>query len=234
MVNIGNHEYDHTSGGQNDPSQAPGDGFHPTWGNYGDDSNGECSVPVYYRFSTPSNGHGVYWYSFDFGNVHILMMSTEHDYTPGSEQYNWILSDLSSVDRQRTPFILFGGHRPMYDSEAYVGDWEVSLGIRQSLEDLLYQYKVDVAMWGHYHSYQRTCPVYKGECNENGTVHIVVGTAGASLDNANLYVSRPWSDAYISDFGYCRVSTTRNSLSVQFIHNDSGSIGDEVVITAKF
>ena len=55
MVSVGNHEYDHSSGGQNDPSGAPGmtlimiclthihstgNGFKPTWGDYGDDSNG--------------------------------------------------------------------------------------------------------------------------------------------------------------------------------------------------
>lgn len=32
MVSIGNHEYDHTSGGQNDPSLADGQGYHPSWG----------------------------------------------------------------------------------------------------------------------------------------------------------------------------------------------------------
>jgi hypothetical protein len=28
MVSIGNHEYDHVSGGKKDPSGAPGNGFH--------------------------------------------------------------------------------------------------------------------------------------------------------------------------------------------------------------
>jgi len=54
-------EYDHLAGGQNDPSKAAGEGFHPLWGNMGDDSSGECSVPMYYRFSAPSNGNGIYW-----------------------------------------------------------------------------------------------------------------------------------------------------------------------------
>merc|ERR1712032_1682159 len=45
MVSLGNHEYDHLGGANKDPSNA-GIGFHPWWGNYGDDSNGECGVPV--------------------------------------------------------------------------------------------------------------------------------------------------------------------------------------------
>lgn len=49
MVGIGNHEYDHTDGGQDgkDPSglRSPG-GFMPRWGDFGTDSSGECGVPV--------------------------------------------------------------------------------------------------------------------------------------------------------------------------------------------
>ena len=61
MVSVGNHEYDHTTGGAHDPSHAPGSGFHPAWGNMGDDSGGECSVPTYYRFTMPASGLAVYW-----------------------------------------------------------------------------------------------------------------------------------------------------------------------------
>ena len=49
-VGIGNHEYDHVVGGEKDPSKAPGQGWHPAWGNYGDDSGGECAVPMVNRF----------------------------------------------------------------------------------------------------------------------------------------------------------------------------------------
>ena len=53
--------------------------------------------------------------------VHMVMLSTEHDYRPGSPQYVWLENDLKSVDRTKTPFIMVGGHRPMYCSEAYPG-----------------------------------------------------------------------------------------------------------------
>ena len=92
--------------GKNDPSGAEGNGFHPSWGNYGDDSAGECSVPMFHRFKTPQNGNGLYWYSFDYGNVHVIQISSEHDYLPGSEQYMWLEEDLKQVDRKNTPFIV--------------------------------------------------------------------------------------------------------------------------------
>ena len=75
-------------------------------GNYRDDSHGECSVPMYHRFHTPLNGHGLYWYSFDFGNTHVIQMSSEHEYSPGSEQYLWMEGDLKRIDRKMTPFVV--------------------------------------------------------------------------------------------------------------------------------
>lgn len=54
--------------------------------------------------------------------VHMIMMSTEHDYRPGSPQYVWIENDLKNVDRTKTPFVMIGGHRPMYCSESVYGN----------------------------------------------------------------------------------------------------------------
>ena len=49
MVGVGNHEYDHVQGGEKDPSGAEGQGYHPDWGNWGDDGHGECGVPTVHR-----------------------------------------------------------------------------------------------------------------------------------------------------------------------------------------
>ena len=48
MVGVGNHEYDYTSGGLGKDLSGvdTGDGFHPKWGDFGDDSSGECGVPA--------------------------------------------------------------------------------------------------------------------------------------------------------------------------------------------
>ncbi len=45
------------------------------------------------------------WYSFNYGNIHFVMMSTEHNFTVGSLQYEWIVADLSGVDRVITPWV---------------------------------------------------------------------------------------------------------------------------------
>ena len=48
ILKVGNHEYDHNAGGTGkDPSGVDNDnGYHPSWGNFGGDSGGECGVPT--------------------------------------------------------------------------------------------------------------------------------------------------------------------------------------------
>ena len=57
------------------------------------------------------------FYSDNIGPVHVIFASSEHDYHPGSEQYAFLLRDLSSVNRSATPFTVFTGHRPMYGGD---------------------------------------------------------------------------------------------------------------------
>ena len=51
-------------------------------------------------------------YYIEYGSVHIVMMSTEHDFTAGSIQYQWLKTHLShNIDRKKTPWLIFTGHR---------------------------------------------------------------------------------------------------------------------------
>ena len=229
MVGIGNHEQDHLVGGKKDPSRDHGEGFHPQWGNYGHDSGGECGVPVYKRFHMPETGHQPWWYSFDYGSLHTVMLSTEHDFTAGSKQYNWLEQDLRSVDRKVTPWVVVAGHRPMYCSEDYPADYEVALNVQQALEDLFHQYRVDLALWGHYHSYERTCAVYRQVCDPSrGVVHVTVGSAGMFIVYADKY-DVPWSAHFELSYGYGRVTVANeSSLLWEYVRSIDGSVGDYV------
>ena len=233
MISIGNHEYDHEVGGSKDPSHAGGEGFHPEWGNFVYDSAGECGVPPFYRFHMPDNGNSVFWYRYDYGLVHFTVISTEHDFTPGSPMYSWIEKDLQSVNRELTPWLIFVGHRPMYCSVKYPSDYRVAVGIQEALEDLFYEHSVDLAVWAHYHFYERTCAVYKQVCDPKGTVHIVVGSAGYELDDAGTY-NVPWSIYHEINFGYLRVQVANASaLHLEYVHNKDRIITDQVWLLKK-
>ena len=176
----------------------------------------------------PDNGNSVFWYSYDYGMVHMIMMSTEHDYSPGSIQYKWLENDLKDVDRSVTPWVIIGGHRAMYCSQKIYGDFVVAGHMQELLEDLLYQYKVDLAVWAHYHSYERTCKVYKEKCVDDGIVHIVVGSAGAGLDTEDWY-PKEWSVYRASAWAYGRVTVANSSsLLYEWVANDKKRVKDSV------
>eukprot|EP01117_Protostelium_nocturnum_P005141 TRINITY_DN1866_c0_g1_i1.p1 TRINITY_DN1866_c0_g1~~TRINITY_DN1866_c0_g1_i1.p1 ORF type:complete len:569 (+),score=151.58 TRINITY_DN1866_c0_g1_i1:237-1943(+) len=193
----------------------------------GTDSGGECGVPYYKRFPMPTPTPDQPWYSFESGPVHFVTMSTEHDFTVGSLQNRWIEKDLQSVNRSRTPWVVFSGHRPMYidstnDSPLW-GDQTVAIALRQHVEPLLQKYKVDIAFWGHHHTYQRTCPVYQTKCAQGNTVHVVIGMAGFGLTH-NLEKHWPSYMVYVDDTenGFTKIRVDAKSFKMEYFGNKSG------------
>jgi hypothetical protein len=222
MTCIGNHERDFPHS----------DSFYN-----GTDSGGECGVPYEHFFPLPDATRDEPWYSFDYGNVHFVFMSTEHNFLTASAQHRWIEQDLRSVDRTKTPWIVFSGHRPMYiDStggQEISGDQPVAKLLREHIEGLLHKYQVDLALWGHHHSYQRSCPVYKEKCVDNATVHVVIGMAGMGLSK-NLEPTPPvWSLVQDLAYGFSEIHATRKELKMRYFRN-TGELKDEFSLHSKF
>ncbi len=74
------------------------------------------------RYSSVSKTNP-YYYSYDYGNVHVLHFTTELYFYPDQfseqnikDQFNWIQQDLKSASQNRdnVPWIVTTGHRPMY------------------------------------------------------------------------------------------------------------------------
>ena len=103
--------------------------------------------------------------------------------------------------------------------------------MQHAFESLLYKYKVDLAFWAHYHSYERTCPVYQRQCTPGAPVHIVVGTAGKELDLED-YFPVSWSLYQENDYGYGRLTqANRSALLWEWVENTSGKVKDQVWLT---
>ncbi|CAF1639430.1 unnamed protein product [Adineta ricciae] len=230
MVGIGNHEYDHVTGGDKDPSGAPGPGgFRPEWGNYGYDSGGECAVPMVHRFHSPSNGNGLFWYSFEIGPIHVVYYSTEHDFLPSSAQYDWIEKDLGSVNRTRTPWLIVGSHRPMYTTVVRDIGNKITEMLHLSLEPMFYKYRVDLNLFAHIHSYERSCPMYLERCVDDGVTHVLIGMAGHNLD-FDTYTGAKWSVYHDQQFGYTQIVANRSHLHFIYRRNVDDLIGDEFTL----
>ncbi|KAF0698960.1 Aste57867_10451 [Aphanomyces stellatus] len=226
-------EYDYMGGGVHDPSQPDTpNGFHPSWGNYGTDSLGECAVPMFHRFTGPANGHGLFWYSFDYAMVHVIQLSSEHDFLPGSAQYKWLEADLARLNRTAHPWVVVTAHRMMYTTQLdEVEDYMVSVHFRDAVEPLLTRHRVNLVLVGHQHSYERSCPVFKGRCVDQGTVHIVAGSAGAELERSGFSSALGnWSVAHVNAWGYLRLEATIEALAVSFVRNDNGNVYDQTTL----
>ena len=202
-------------------------------GDYGADSGGECTVPVVRRFRTPLNGLGVFWYSYDVGPVHILMFSTEHHFEEGSRQYLWIQNDLKSVNRTRTPWIVVGSHRPMFASD--FGDnadqlTSIATQLQLHLEPMFYRHKVDVNLFAHLHSYERSCAMYQEKCVNDGITHVLIGMSGIGL-NAQTRAAAHWSRYRDAKFGYTTIIANKTVLHFRYHHNANDNVADQFVLT---
>jgi len=194
-----------------------------------------------------------FWYSFEYGMVHVVMFDTETDFAdapdaPGgsagldsgpfgtpNQQLEFLEADLASVDRTVTPWLVVGGHRPWYSTG---GSSNICSSCQTAFEDLLYKYGVDLAIFGHVHNSQRFVPVYQGIADPNGMndpiapMYIVAGGAGniEGLSSVGSNVSYN-AFAYAADFSYATMTfLDGNNLQVNFIRSSTGEILDSSVL----
>lgn len=229
MVASGNHERD-----------------WPNSGSYydGTDSGGECGVPAETTFYFPAKNRSKFWYSADYGMFHFCVADTENDWRKGTEQYRFLEHCLASVDRRKQPWLIFTGHRVLgYSSDfwyALEGSY-AEPGGRKSLQKLWQKYKVDIALFGHVHNYERTCPIYQNRCvnpekshysgTVNGTIHIVVGGGGSHLSNFTDEVPS-WSIYRDYDYGFVKMTAfNHSSLLFEYKKSRDGKVYDSFTIS---
>ncbi|XP_052767645.1 acid phosphatase type 7-like [Mya arenaria] len=206
------------------------------------------------RFSMPSDENGdLMFYSFNMGPVHFISLSTEYYFfiqyglVQALRQYYWLLDDLKEANkpenRKQRPWIIAYGHRPMYCSNTDKDDCTkhhsiVRDGIpvihKYGLEQMFYDYGVDLAIWAHEHSYERLWPVFDDKVyngsktepytNPKAPVHIITGSAGCQ-ENHDPFIPdpRPWSAFRSDDYGYTRMKVFNSShLYLEQVSDDKG------------
>lgn len=75
----------------------------------------------YEAYFEPPEGSGSgteLYYSFNYGNTHFVILDTMQDCTEGSDQYNWLVADLSSPAATSATWIIVAGHTPIYQSQS--------------------------------------------------------------------------------------------------------------------
>jgi hypothetical protein len=194
------------------------------------------------RFQMPSpasGGNKNFWLSFDHSLAHWIFMSTEHDYTPGSEQHNWLIQDLNKAvqNRGRVPWIFLVGHRPMYSSDDREYDaHKPGSHFVNAIEPVMLKYGIDMYWSGHEHCYERTWPQINGTAityPDNRYIkpmrpaYVVQGSAGAFVGEGWIEPRPSWSAFREQQYGYGRLTLFNSTtLYYEYLSTDTDSVRD--------
>ena len=150
-----------------------------------------------------------YYYSFDYGPVHVIVIDQETNYSQGSTEYNWIVNDLSSSNK---PWKIAVFHKPGWSA----GGHHNSSTVQSTLQPLFKQYNVRLAINGHNHYYSHAVV--------DGVHHITTGGGGAPLYNPNS--SYPNIVKVDKSNHYCKIEVTGNTLHFYAIRANGTKIED--------
>ncbi|KAF8240514.1 Metallo-dependent phosphatase [Tricholoma matsutake] len=186
--------------------------------------------------SAESGGNGNFWYSFDHGLAHFVVIDTETDLPVGiqspdeyggfdagansgpfgspNEQIKWFENDLAKVDRKKTPWVVVGLHRPWYINSPSNRSSTVCLDCQKAFEPVMVKYGVDLYMQGHVHGYQRNKPMANysvdpaGLDNPKFPWNIINGAGGHydGLDPFNHTLPYYADVAFNSAYGWSRLT----------------------------
>jgi len=153
-----------------------------------------------YFIPTAGGSREGFYYSFDWGAAHFLVLNTEASLDPDSDQIHFAASDLEKTAGRGPLFVIH--HRPLYAStRAYV-----SRPAGKALASLYSRFGVDVVFSGHNHNYERTRPI-------DGVTYIVTGGGGARLDR----IDRPgsFSASLVVDYHYVVVDVEAGMIRLE-------------------
>ena len=163
---------------------------------------------VYEHAGIRSKSNSNFFYSYDRGLIHYVMIDTEiwrwgeeihHSLLPHTiqQQLDWLEEDLKAVDRSKTPWIVAMGHKAWYMSRwEQLGELEKPQTNWPVLDPIFCKYGVELYLSGHVHLYQRFYPL-------QGPESIKVWTKPQNIDidsvseDGHTYTNPQWMTTLI-------------------------------------
>jgi hypothetical protein len=141
------------------------------------------------------------YYSFDYGDIHVLVLNNSLAYTSGSPQYIFAQNDLASTAKTWKIVI---SHYPAYCSGG-TGETPAMVALAQNV---FVPNHVDVVISGHAHFYQHNLV--------SGIHYFILGGGGASL-------SDPLPSGYtiksVKDYHFGIIDITPSSFFLKVVNN---------------
>jgi hypothetical protein len=77
------------------------------------DSGGECGVSTYTRYPGPQQTVDDVndWWAIEHGSAVLVMLNSELEMGPGSDQYDFLANTLAAINRTVTPWSIVMFHR---------------------------------------------------------------------------------------------------------------------------
>ena len=189
------------------------------------------------------------YYSFDYGQVHFIVMASESSFQEGSPQYKFINEDLKKASEDKdVNWVIVTTYGPFYTSPS---THKAEKDLRDIYHPIFEKYNVDLVLQAHNHNYQRTYPIsynYAGDSSEpivtnqstarsnnstDGTVFALVGTAGESFYPLNGQAPYMASQ-FEGKFGFLNIDISNGNphtkLTGTFYDNKGDAILDEFTI----
>ncbi|NBC82845.1 MAG: hypothetical protein GVY19_05630 [Bacteroidetes bacterium] len=191
----------------------------------------------------PGNGEGdLYWYkkyhnlpgneayySYQFGNAEFFLLNSNEreQFKPGGEQYQWLENKLQQSTAQ---WKFVAHHHAPYSSDEndYGNSWEGKsnlgdLDVRE-IVPLYEKYGVDIVMFGHLHTYQRTFPIKDNRNADEGVVYIQAGGAGGNLED--FTPNRSWFSSATHRGHHYLIFTIHYNQLIMKMHGIDGQLLD--------
>jgi chitodextrinase len=179
------------------------------------------------NFPMPGSNHS--WYSYNWGDAHIIVLDTEQPFAPGSAQYDFVLSDLAAHQSEVWRIAVF--QRPPYSSTS---DYSSSPAVQSSLVPVFQSHKVSLVLSGNSHNYERTLPLIGGvPVSKGGIVYVVSGAGGNGF---NIFSSTaPAYTAYREDdkYEFVKVTVTPSALQIDAVSAEDGAVFDSTTVASS-
>jgi uncharacterized protein (TIGR03437 family) len=163
------------------------------------------------------------YYSFDWGDVHFVVLDTNDPLEAAvrgtGRMLDWLDNDLEST-RKFWRVACF--HRPAYPNDHHKDD-PLTVLVRERVTPILEKYDVQLVLNGHEHNYQRTKSIRNGVFvdSDAGTVHITSGGGGARLFPVS---PRTWLAASDISYHYMKFEVRGTRMTATAVRADGSVI----------
>jgi tetratricopeptide (TPR) repeat protein len=189
---------------------------YPVMGNH------ENNAEYYYEFFDPPVNN-VPYYSFNYGNAHIIILNSEEEFLMDTdEQINWLKKDLEQHRDAEWKFVML--HIPPFTCGGnYYARYR--LKVKKILVPVFLEYGVDMVFSGHDHDYERTFPV-ASKTGGGPTTFVVCGNGGTPMRH---YYPREFTKYAERVYGFTLLQLKGKTLHFQSI-NINNEVIDEFIL----